>query len=240
MQDDVARKLASLFPAIQRRYGSCGRKIAYADLGTALSVKETREQRCLGLTLHLYQCPYAEHWHLTSHQPSPSQQAKQWAEMTRTADELDAALGALDRTIQALWQQEAALLKAMAARSRVLLRLPSPRRVTEAYEAQRDDLIRLDECWSRRLDAQQQFNELTIIADAVILRQGPPTAAGYRSMMDKLSRVAELADTARDDKALHVTEALETLTAQYHEQLRQVREDLNQGYALPSFSWRRA
>jgi hypothetical protein len=200
---DVAEQLARLFPEVRAKFGSCTRKVAYDSIEQALAVKERRE-RTPGVRLEIYPCDYAPadapHWHLTRQAPSEAQLMRRMAELQTAAATMKVGLLALRERQHAPRQQERQLIQDLHRRGRTSLRWPSLRQLREVYEAQRDDLTRLDAVWDEGITVHHHLDELLITGQTIFADESPRTLDGYRELLARLAEAQVWADEHREEK----------------------------------------
>jgi hypothetical protein len=238
MNHEVRSRLAQLYPEIGERYGGCEKKLAYATMTQALLVKERRERRA-GIALQVYPCAYADHWHLSSQTPTAAQQARLRAVVQQQIHGAVAELDAGYRLRQALAREAEDLLRGIHGRGKRVRNLPPSARITQQltqlYEAQRDDFIRLEDVLERLTDASLAFDQLLAFAQTCVAGDGHPSAVSDQAFAARCAELQAEAEAERQASAAAIQRALARLETQYHDSMQDAKGYLNAQYQLPSF-----
>jgi hypothetical protein len=234
MEDEVKRRLARLFPESEQRYGCCERKLAYATLGQALAVKERRESHVPGLSLQIYPCEYAAHFHLSSHAPTAAQRVRLQERQEMIFQGMVAEREACDRQWDTLLDQAEDLGRAIRQRSRQISRmLPSLSQITASYEAQRDDWVRLADVFEQLSDVKCRLDQLMIQAEVSLAHPGGPSLAWHQTLIERLSQRQAQAEAEYEEDAAFIRGALERLDVDHADNLARARAYLDTHYRLP-------
>lgn len=236
MDDASRRRLAQLFPEVQRRYGSCERKLAYATLEDAIVMCAWRQARA-GISLSYYRCAYGEHYHLSKQPPSPEQAAQLRAAFDTQHQGRLAELEAYPARWEALMCQAEAVGREITRRTRRLVRLqPSLRIIAELtthYESQRENYIRLADLLEQLVDLTLRRDIILAWSETIVAHPDQPRA-GMVARQARCEALQTEAENTLQTYAVNLCEQLAQLDASHARNLARARGYLTERYLSPT------